>query len=189
MSYFLALMLPKSVTADPQSVYQVGCHLFLFFHSQQQLGICQPPRGRRPPTRNVAVQKEVCTFGPDGRTKTVMLVDAAQQTGKKPTTTIENAQPSHAPKKIVVAKHADVEDWALYSQSDHLMSCYWKDTETKTIHKKQDTVTEKSNVLSYRFMLKCLSLTFERTGMQNFQLERLTCDEVNRMMSPMTHLV
>ncbi|XP_040913947.1 selenocysteine insertion sequence-binding protein 2-like [Toxotes jaculatrix] len=47
---------------------------------QQQLGVCQPPRGRRPPTRNVAVQKEVCTLGPDGRTKTVMLVDAAQQT-------------------------------------------------------------------------------------------------------------
>uniref|UniRef100_A0A671TWG0 SECIS binding protein 2 like n=1 Tax=Sparus aurata TaxID=8175 RepID=A0A671TWG0_SPAAU len=35
---------------------------------------------RRPPTRSVAVQKEVCTLGPDGRTKTVMLVDAAQQT-------------------------------------------------------------------------------------------------------------
>lgn len=49
---------------------------------QQQLGVCQPPRGRRPPTRSVAVQKEVCTMGPDGRAKTVMLVDAAQQTGK-----------------------------------------------------------------------------------------------------------
>ncbi|XP_011608301.2 selenocysteine insertion sequence-binding protein 2-like [Takifugu rubripes] len=48
--------------------------------SKQQLGICQSPRGRRPPTRSVAVQKEVCTFSPDGRTKTVMLVDAAQQT-------------------------------------------------------------------------------------------------------------
>lgn len=47
---------------------------------KQQLGMCQPPRGRRPPTRSVAVQKEVCTLGPDGRTKTVMLVDAAQQT-------------------------------------------------------------------------------------------------------------
>uniref|UniRef100_A0A665WZD4 Ribosomal protein eL8/eL30/eS12/Gadd45 domain-containing protein n=1 Tax=Echeneis naucrates TaxID=173247 RepID=A0A665WZD4_ECHNA len=47
---------------------------------KQQLGVCQPPRGRRPPTRNVAVQKEVCTLGLDGRTKTVMLVDAAQQT-------------------------------------------------------------------------------------------------------------
>ncbi|XP_040015569.1 selenocysteine insertion sequence-binding protein 2-like isoform X1 [Xiphias gladius] len=47
---------------------------------KQQMGVCQPPRGRRPPTRNVAVQKEVCTLGPDGRTKTVMLVDAAQQT-------------------------------------------------------------------------------------------------------------
>uniref|UniRef100_A0A8D0A4Y2 SECIS binding protein 2 like n=1 Tax=Sander lucioperca TaxID=283035 RepID=A0A8D0A4Y2_SANLU len=44
------------------------------------LGVCQPPRGRRPPTRSVAVQKEVCTLGPDGRTKTVTLVDAAQQT-------------------------------------------------------------------------------------------------------------
>ncbi|XP_068176637.1 selenocysteine insertion sequence-binding protein 2-like isoform X2 [Antennarius striatus] len=48
--------------------------------SKPQFGLCQPPRGRRPPTRSVAVQKEVCTFGPDGRTKTVMLVDAAQQT-------------------------------------------------------------------------------------------------------------
>uniref|UniRef100_H3CVX0 SECIS binding protein 2 like n=1 Tax=Tetraodon nigroviridis TaxID=99883 RepID=H3CVX0_TETNG len=48
--------------------------------SKQQLGLCPSPRGRRPPTRSVAVQKEVCTFGPDGRTKTVMLVDAAQQT-------------------------------------------------------------------------------------------------------------
>ncbi|CAG5858930.1 unnamed protein product, partial [Menidia menidia] len=47
---------------------------------KQHLGVCQPPRGRRPPTRSVAVQKEVCTLGPDGRTKTVMLVDAAQQT-------------------------------------------------------------------------------------------------------------
>ncbi|KAM8894035.1 selenocysteine insertion sequence-binding protein 2-like isoform 4-T4 [Spinachia spinachia] len=47
---------------------------------KQQLGVCQPLRGRRPPTRSVAVQKEVCTLGPDGRTKTVMLVDAAQQT-------------------------------------------------------------------------------------------------------------
>uniref|UniRef100_A0A8C7ZV14 SECIS binding protein 2 like n=1 Tax=Oryzias sinensis TaxID=183150 RepID=A0A8C7ZV14_9TELE len=37
-------------------------------------------RGRRPPTRNAAVQKEVCTLGPDGITKNVMLVDAAQQT-------------------------------------------------------------------------------------------------------------
>ncbi|KAF7666614.1 hypothetical protein LDENG_00099290 [Lucifuga dentata] len=47
---------------------------------KQQLGVCQPLRGRRPPTRSVAVQKEVCTLGPDGRTKTVLLVDAAQQT-------------------------------------------------------------------------------------------------------------
>ncbi|XP_055010462.1 selenocysteine insertion sequence-binding protein 2-like isoform X2 [Boleophthalmus pectinirostris] len=45
----------------------------------KQLGPCAQ-RGRRPPTRSVAVQKEVCTVGPDGRTKTVMLVDAAQQT-------------------------------------------------------------------------------------------------------------
>uniref|UniRef100_A0A667Y7E0 SECIS binding protein 2 like n=1 Tax=Myripristis murdjan TaxID=586833 RepID=A0A667Y7E0_9TELE len=46
----------------------------------KQLGVCQPSRGRRPPTRSVAVQKEVCALGPDGRTKTVLLVDAAQQT-------------------------------------------------------------------------------------------------------------
>lgn len=62
---------------------------FTYFF-QQQLGLCQSPRGRRPPTRSVAVQKEVCTFGPDGRTKTVMLVDAAQQTGKKSDTIIES---------------------------------------------------------------------------------------------------
>uniref|UniRef100_A0A3Q2TZ51 SECIS binding protein 2 like n=1 Tax=Fundulus heteroclitus TaxID=8078 RepID=A0A3Q2TZ51_FUNHE len=47
---------------------------------QPHLGVCPPPRGRRPPIRNMAVQKEVCTLTPDGRTKTVMLVDAAQQT-------------------------------------------------------------------------------------------------------------
>ncbi|KAM9408388.1 selenocysteine insertion sequence-binding protein 2-like isoform 2-T2 [Pholidichthys leucotaenia] len=47
---------------------------------KQQMSVCQPPRGRRPSTRSVAVQKEVCTLGLDGRTKTVMLVDAAQQT-------------------------------------------------------------------------------------------------------------
>ncbi|XP_015231119.1 PREDICTED: selenocysteine insertion sequence-binding protein 2-like isoform X1 [Cyprinodon variegatus] len=47
---------------------------------QPHLGICQPSRGRRLPARNIAVQKEVCTLTPDGRTKTVMLVDAAQQT-------------------------------------------------------------------------------------------------------------
>ncbi|XP_028986381.1 selenocysteine insertion sequence-binding protein 2-like isoform X2 [Betta splendens] len=47
---------------------------------KQHLGVCQPPRGRRAPTRSVAVQKEVCTLGVGGRTKTVLLVDAAQQT-------------------------------------------------------------------------------------------------------------
>ncbi|KAG7276877.1 LOW QUALITY PROTEIN: hypothetical protein CRUP_008014 [Coryphaenoides rupestris] len=48
---------------------------------QQQLGVCQPPRGRRAPTRSVAVQKEVCGApGPNSRAKTVLLVDAAQQT-------------------------------------------------------------------------------------------------------------
>uniref|UniRef100_A0A3Q2CSM1 SECIS binding protein 2 like n=1 Tax=Cyprinodon variegatus TaxID=28743 RepID=A0A3Q2CSM1_CYPVA len=48
--------------------------------TKPHLGICQPSRGRRLPARNIAVQKEVCTLTPDGRTKTVMLVDAAQQT-------------------------------------------------------------------------------------------------------------
>ncbi|XP_072321072.1 selenocysteine insertion sequence-binding protein 2-like isoform X3 [Eucyclogobius newberryi] len=48
---------------------------------KQQPGACAQ-RGRKPLTRNVAVQKEVCTVGPDGRTKTVMLVDAAQQTAE-----------------------------------------------------------------------------------------------------------
>ncbi|XP_031668376.1 selenocysteine insertion sequence-binding protein 2-like isoform X3 [Oncorhynchus kisutch] len=47
---------------------------------QQQVGLCQSLRARRPPMRPVAVQKEVCSSGPDGRTKTVLLVDAAQQT-------------------------------------------------------------------------------------------------------------
>eukprot|EP00063_Salmo_salar_P068797 XP_014043632.1 PREDICTED: selenocysteine insertion sequence-binding protein 2-like [Salmo salar] len=47
---------------------------------QQQVGLCQPLRARRPPMRTVAVQKEVCSSESDGRTKTVLLVDAAQQT-------------------------------------------------------------------------------------------------------------
>ncbi|KAJ8247845.1 hypothetical protein GJAV_G00251170 [Gymnothorax javanicus] len=40
----------------------------------------QPMRSKRPPMRSVAVQKEVGASGPDGRAKTVLLVDAAQQT-------------------------------------------------------------------------------------------------------------
>uniref|UniRef100_A0A3Q2NRX7 SECIS binding protein 2 like n=1 Tax=Fundulus heteroclitus TaxID=8078 RepID=A0A3Q2NRX7_FUNHE len=59
------------------------------FPQQPHLGVCPPPRGRRPPIRNMAVQKEVCTLTPDGRTKTVMLVDAAQQTGKDKATKAE----------------------------------------------------------------------------------------------------
>ncbi|XP_064868201.1 selenocysteine insertion sequence-binding protein 2-like isoform X8 [Oncorhynchus nerka] len=47
---------------------------------KQQVGLCQSLRARRPPMRTVAVQKEVCSSGPDGQTKTVLLVDAAQQT-------------------------------------------------------------------------------------------------------------
>ncbi|XP_064868199.1 selenocysteine insertion sequence-binding protein 2-like isoform X6 [Oncorhynchus nerka] len=50
------------------------------FYQQQQVGLCQSLRARRPPMRTVAVQKEVCSSGPDGQTKTVLLVDAAQQT-------------------------------------------------------------------------------------------------------------
>ncbi|XP_030620756.1 selenocysteine insertion sequence-binding protein 2-like isoform X2 [Chanos chanos] len=42
--------------------------------------MAQPMRSKRPPMRSVAVQKEVCSSGPDGRPKTVLLVDAAQQT-------------------------------------------------------------------------------------------------------------
>ncbi|XP_039539970.1 selenocysteine insertion sequence-binding protein 2-like isoform X2 [Pimephales promelas] len=42
--------------------------------------MAQPMRAKRPVMRSVAVQKEVCATGPDGRTKTVLLVDAAQQT-------------------------------------------------------------------------------------------------------------
>ncbi|XP_052008145.1 selenocysteine insertion sequence-binding protein 2-like isoform X3 [Xyrauchen texanus] len=40
----------------------------------------QPMRVKRPVMRSVAVQKEVGAAGPDGRSKTVLLVDAAQQT-------------------------------------------------------------------------------------------------------------
>ncbi|XP_066515308.1 selenocysteine insertion sequence-binding protein 2-like isoform X2 [Hoplias malabaricus] len=39
-----------------------------------------PIRAKRPVMRSVAVQKEVCAAGPDGRSRTVLLVDAAQQT-------------------------------------------------------------------------------------------------------------
>uniref|UniRef100_A0A3B3Q841 SECIS binding protein 2 like n=1 Tax=Paramormyrops kingsleyae TaxID=1676925 RepID=A0A3B3Q841_9TELE len=40
----------------------------------------QAGRAKRLPMRSVAVQKEVSASGPDGRSKTVVLVDAAQQT-------------------------------------------------------------------------------------------------------------
>ncbi|KAG9352227.1 hypothetical protein JZ751_020640 [Albula glossodonta] len=40
----------------------------------------KPMRTKRPPMRSVAVQKEISAAGPDGRSKTVLLVDAAQQT-------------------------------------------------------------------------------------------------------------
>ncbi|MBN3296337.1 SBP2L protein, partial [Amia calva] len=40
----------------------------------------QPLRSKRPPMRSVAVQKEISASGPDGRSKTVLLVDASQQT-------------------------------------------------------------------------------------------------------------
>lgn len=72
------------------SVFLLSMPCLFSFLLQQQLGVCQPPRGRRPPTRSVAVQKEVCTLGPDGRTKTV-LVDAAQQTGKNTVAIIKDA--------------------------------------------------------------------------------------------------
>nr|XP_055030272.1 selenocysteine insertion sequence-binding protein 2-like isoform X3 [Misgurnus anguillicaudatus] len=42
--------------------------------------VIQPMRVKRPVMRSVAVQKEVGAAGPDGRSKTVLLVDAAQQT-------------------------------------------------------------------------------------------------------------
>uniref|UniRef100_A0A8C1UIM9 SECIS binding protein 2 like n=1 Tax=Cyprinus carpio TaxID=7962 RepID=A0A8C1UIM9_CYPCA len=42
--------------------------------------MAQSVRPKRPVMRSVAVQKEVCAAGPDGRSKTVLLVDAAQQT-------------------------------------------------------------------------------------------------------------
>ncbi|KPP70047.1 selenocysteine insertion sequence-binding protein 2-like, partial [Scleropages formosus] len=40
----------------------------------------QSMRIKRPPMRSVAVQKEVSASGPNGRSRTVLLVDAAQQT-------------------------------------------------------------------------------------------------------------
>nr|AAI67445.1 Zgc:172141 protein [Danio rerio] len=46
----------------------------------QKQPMVQPIRAKRPVMRSVAVQKEVCAAGPDGRSKTVLLVDAAQQT-------------------------------------------------------------------------------------------------------------
>ncbi|XP_046720306.1 selenocysteine insertion sequence-binding protein 2-like isoform X2 [Silurus meridionalis] len=42
--------------------------------------VAQPIRVRRPMMRSVAVQKEVAAAGPDGKSRTVLLVDAAQQT-------------------------------------------------------------------------------------------------------------
>uniref|UniRef100_A0A4W4HKN4 SECIS binding protein 2 like n=1 Tax=Electrophorus electricus TaxID=8005 RepID=A0A4W4HKN4_ELEEL len=42
--------------------------------------VAQPMRARRPVMRSVAVQKEVGAAGPDGKSRTVLLVDAAQQT-------------------------------------------------------------------------------------------------------------
>lgn len=44
--------------------------------------MAQPIRVKRPVMRSVAVQKEVAAAGPDGKSRTVLLVDAAQQTGK-----------------------------------------------------------------------------------------------------------
>ncbi|XP_035252501.1 selenocysteine insertion sequence-binding protein 2-like isoform X2 [Anguilla anguilla] len=40
----------------------------------------QPMRAKRPPMRSVAVQKETAVSGPGSRSKTVLLVDATQQT-------------------------------------------------------------------------------------------------------------
>uniref|UniRef100_A0A3Q3A2U7 SECIS binding protein 2 like n=1 Tax=Kryptolebias marmoratus TaxID=37003 RepID=A0A3Q3A2U7_KRYMA len=73
---------PVSAEVGERPVWVLGLVGFngLVFLQQPHLGVGQPPRGRRPPTRSIAVQKEVCTLAPDGRTKTVMLVDAAQQT-------------------------------------------------------------------------------------------------------------
>ncbi|XP_060780288.1 selenocysteine insertion sequence-binding protein 2-like isoform X2 [Neoarius graeffei] len=42
--------------------------------------MAQPVRVKRPVMRSVAVQKEVAAAGPDGKSRTVLLVDAAQQT-------------------------------------------------------------------------------------------------------------
>ncbi|XP_034161087.2 selenocysteine insertion sequence-binding protein 2-like isoform X1 [Pangasianodon hypophthalmus] len=42
--------------------------------------MAQPIRVKRPVMRSVAVQKEVAAAGPDGKSRTVLLVDAAQQT-------------------------------------------------------------------------------------------------------------
>ncbi|XP_047678063.1 selenocysteine insertion sequence-binding protein 2-like isoform X1 [Tachysurus fulvidraco] len=42
--------------------------------------VAQPIRVKRPVMRSVAVQKEVAAAGPDGKSRTILLVDAAQQT-------------------------------------------------------------------------------------------------------------
>ncbi|TRY90173.1 hypothetical protein DNTS_033358 [Danionella cerebrum] len=46
----------------------------------KQQPIAQPIRTQRPVMRSVAVQKEICAPGADGKSRTVLLVDAAQQT-------------------------------------------------------------------------------------------------------------
>lgn len=51
--------------------------------------MAQPIRAKRPVMRSVAVQKEVGAAGPDGRSRTVLLVDAAQQTGMALTLTFD----------------------------------------------------------------------------------------------------
>ena len=64
----------------------------------------QPMRAKRmPPRRDVAVQKEGGVSGPDGRQKTVLLVDAAQQTGRRPLTPACMTKAHSVPQEISLA--------------------------------------------------------------------------------------
>lgn len=65
----------------------------------------QPMRAKRVPPRrhDVAVQKEVGVSGPDGRSKTVLLVDAAQQTGRSQLTSVSTPKAGRLPDDTTVS--------------------------------------------------------------------------------------
>ncbi|XP_057204247.1 selenocysteine insertion sequence-binding protein 2-like isoform X1 [Triplophysa rosa] len=67
----------ERVTPQGQTQRGRGISRAPIMHKQP---MSQPMRVKRPVMRSVAIQKEVGAAGPDGRCKTVLLVDAAQQT-------------------------------------------------------------------------------------------------------------